>query len=222
MMYDTPRTQLTQHHPSPITWQQTPFPHHPHLRPSPHATPHPGIRAKMLRYNVSYPLPFMHPTSHPISAGTKMVPNMKGKWYTQVSTLPAHPANRVPLPRHPGQWAPPRAMNAVKMAWTHHPMPWVPTTCPSTQTRTDAKKPRKPPRTPNRPKLLPGQPLWMWAAHPTLNLAPPLVVVEGCGCAQNVEAGTQDKDDRVIPIVDGHHEQETPQEGWPRCDRART
>ena len=45
----------------------------------------------------------------------------------------------------------------------------------------------------------------MWAAHPISNLAPPLVVVEGCGCAQNVEAGTQDKDDRVIPIVDGHH-----------------
>jgi len=62
----------------------------------------------------------------------------------------------------------------------------------------------------------------MWAAHPTSNLAPPLVVVKGCGCAQNVEAGTQDKDNRVIPIVDSHHKQETPQEGWPRCDRAQT
>ena len=26
---------------------------------TPDATPHPGIRAKMLRYKVSYPLPFM-------------------------------------------------------------------------------------------------------------------------------------------------------------------
>ena len=26
--------------------------------------------------------------------------------------------------------------------------------------------------------------------------------IEGCGHAQNIEAGTQDKDNRVIPIVD--------------------
>jgi len=33
----------------------------------------------------------------------------------------------------------------------------------------------------------------MQAAHPTLNLAPPLIVVEGCGCTQNVEAGMKGK-----------------------------
>jgi len=37
--------------------------------------------------------PSCSPTSHPISAGTKMVSNVKRKGCTQVSTLPAHPPN---------------------------------------------------------------------------------------------------------------------------------
>ena len=67
-MRHTPRTTLQRddepcnitHHASPVTHSS--FPHHPHHRRlSPRAAPHPGIGAKMLRYQVSYPLPFMQP-----------------------------------------------------------------------------------------------------------------------------------------------------------------
>jgi hypothetical protein len=65
-------------------------------------------------------------------------------------------------------------------------------TCPSTANRqeqnaNECPRLRKPPQTPNRPRHRPGQPLQMWATHLTSNLTPPLVVVEGCGCAQNIE-----------------------------------
>jgi len=101
------------------------FPHHPHHRqPSPHATPHPA---------------------HPISAGTTMVLNMKGmeKDAPRWVPLPAHPANRLQLPRHPGQWVPPRTVNAMKMALTHCPMLWVPVCWWPTDVNTNTNRCKK-------------------------------------------------------------------------------
>jgi len=44
----------------------------------------------------------------------------------------------------------------------------------------------------------------MWAAHPTSNLAPPLVVVEGCGCTENVKAGTQSQSEERSTLDPRH------------------
>ena len=54
-----------------------------------------------------------------------------------------------------------------------------------------------------QPKCWSGQPLWMWAAHPILNLTLPLVV-KGCVHTQNVKAGTQSQSDDCSTIKPWH------------------
>jgi len=184
------------------------FPHCPHhRRPSPHAVPHPGIRAKILRYQVSYPLPFMQPHLTPYLSRHKNGIKCEEKWM--------HPGEypcqliqlTVQLPCHPGRWAPPRTVNALKTAWTHCPTPWVPTTCPlianrhehkcermskTTKTTSNAKSTKTPTRT---TPVNVGSP-------PHLKPHPSPCLVEWCGHTQNVEAGkAQNKDDGAIPLL---------------------
>ncbi|KIJ94171.1 hypothetical protein K443DRAFT_683985 [Laccaria amethystina LaAM-08-1] len=94
-----------------------------------------------------------------------MAPNVQRKGYVPGE----YPCQLIHLTAQVSERHP--AVNAVKTAWTHHPTP--------------RQKPRKPLRMPNRPKRRPGRPLRMRTAHPTSPLAPPLVVVEGCGRTQN-------------------------------------
>jgi len=117
----------------------------------------------------------LSPPPHPISAGMKMAPNMKGKGCTQVSSN--YHITQV-SEHHPGPWT---LWKQPGHTVQHHECP--PPVCQwPTYMNTNAngcQKPWKPPWTPNWPKHWPGQPLWMWAAHPTSNLAPSLVVI-GC------------------------------------------
>jgi len=56
----------------------------------------------MLGYKVSYPLPFMQPHLTPYLSRHENGAEREGK-VMHPGELPAHPANRVPLPHHPGQ-----------------------------------------------------------------------------------------------------------------------
>jgi len=195
-------------------WQWAPpvthsfFPHRPHhRRPSPRTAPHPWIRAKILRYQVSYPLPFMQPHLTPYLSRHENGVECEEKGMHPGESPCQLIQLTVQLPRHPGQWVSPRTVNAVKMAWTQHPMPWVPTTCPSmanrheheckwtsktAKTTSNAKSTKTPTRT--TPANV-GSP-------PHLEPRPSPCLVKGCGCTQNVKAGkAQNKDDRAIPSL---------------------